>query len=91
MFKRLIQILNREQKSKSVAKSRLQLILVQDRTGVDEEIMKSLQADLTEVLSKYFILKPDHVEMDLHREKDSMALVANIPVLGMKVRHPMQA
>ena len=33
MFKRLMQALNREQKSKSVAKSRLQLILVQDRTG----------------------------------------------------------
>jgi hypothetical protein len=29
--------------------------------------------------------------MDLQREKDSMALVANIPVFGMKVRHPMQA
>ena len=41
MFKRLMQLLNREQRSKSVAKSRLQLILVQDRTGIDEEIMES--------------------------------------------------
>jgi len=91
MFKRLMQLLNREQKSKSVAKSRLQLILVQDRTGIDEEIMESLQAELTEVLSKYFILKRDQVEMELEREQDSMALVANIPVLGTKVRHPIQA
>ncbi len=91
MFKRLMQLLNRKQKSKSVAKSRLQLILVQDRTGIDEEIMESLQAELTEVLSKYFILERDQVEMEIEREQDSMALVANIPVLGTKVRHPAQA
>jgi cell division topological specificity factor len=91
MFKRLMQLLNRKQKSKSVAKSRLQLILVQDRTGIDEEIMESLQAELTEVLSKYFILERDQVEMEIEREQDSMALVANIPVLGTKVRHPVQA
>ena len=91
MFRRLMQLLNREQQSKSVAKSRLQLILVQDRTGIDEEIMESLQAELTEVLSKYFILKPEQVEMELEREQDSIALVANIPVLGTKVRHPIQA
>ena len=91
MFKQLMQLLNREQKSKSIAKSRLQLILVQDRTGIDEAIMESLQTELTEVLSKYFILERDHVEMELEREQDSMALVANIPVLGPKVRHPMQA
>ena len=76
MFRRLIQLLNRERKSKSVAKSRLQLILVQDRTGIDEEIMESLQAELTEVLSKYFILEREQVEMEIEREQDSMALVA---------------
>ena len=63
MFRRLLQLLNREQTSKSVAKSRLQLILVQDRTGIDEEIMESLQTELTEVLSKYFILEREQVEV----------------------------
>ena len=91
MFKRLMQLLNREQKSKNVAKSRLQLILIQDRTGIDEDIMESLQAELTEVLSKYFILERERVEMELEREEDSMALVANIPVIGTKGRHPIQA
>ena len=91
MFRRLMQLLNREQQSKSVAKSRLQLILVQDRTGIDEEIMESLQTELTEVLSKYFILEREQVEVEVEREQDSMALVANIPVLGTKVRHPVEA
>lgn len=90
MFRRLMQLLNREQESKSIAKSRLQLILVQDRTGIDEDIMENLQTELTEVLSKYFILEREQVEVELEREQDSMALVANIPVLGTKVRHPVE-
>ena len=53
--------------------------------------MESLQAELTEVLSKYFILKREQVEMELEREQDSMALVANIPVIGTKTRQPIQA
>jgi len=53
--------------------------------------METLQAELTEVLSKYFILEQEQVEMELEREQDSMALVANIPVLGTKVRRPIEA
>jgi cell division topological specificity factor len=90
MFERLKKMLNREPKSKNMAKSRLQLILVQDRVSVDEEVMRKLQKELTELLAKYFELKPDHVEVDLQREADSVALVANIPVLGMKTRHAIR-
>ena len=90
MFQRLMRALSREPKSKNVAKSRLKLILIQDRLGVDEELMKTLQVELTDLLSRYFELKPDYVEVDLLREADSMALVANIPVFGMKTRRPVQ-
>ena len=84
MFDQLMKMFNGKTKSKSVAKSRLQLILIQDRIGINEEVMKNLQMELTELLGKYFELEPDHVEMDLHREEESMALVANIPIFGMK-------
>ena len=90
MFQRLMRLLDREPKSKSVAKSRLQLILIQDRIGIDETVMRSLQAELTEVLSRYFELEPDHIEIDLQREEKSMALVASIPILSSKFRHPAQ-
>ena len=91
MIRRLMRVLGREPRSKSIAKSRLQLILVQDRLGVDEDIMKHLQVELTELLSRYFEIKPENVEVDLHREAETMALVANIPVLGLKTRHPLRA
>jgi cell division topological specificity factor len=91
MLQRLIkQILSRTQKTKNIAKSRLQLILIQDRMSVNEEVMEKLQVELTELLSKYFELKSNDVEVGLQRENDSVALVANIPVFGMKTRHPVQ-
>ena len=86
MIQRLIQILTRADKSKDIAKSRLKLILVQDRLSISEEVMQSLQSDVTKLLSKYFTLKTDEVEMDLEREGNALALVANIPILGMKER-----
>jgi len=90
MFQKLMRVLGREQRSKNVAKSRLQLILVQDRIGVDDEIMRKIQLELTELLGKYFELEADSVEMDLQREEESMALVANIPVIGLKSRQALQ-
>jgi cell division topological specificity factor len=86
MIQRLIQILTRADKSKDIAKSRLKLILVQDRLSISEEVMQSLQSEVTKLLSKYFTLKTDEVEMDLEREGNALALVANIPILGMKER-----
>ena len=86
MIQRLIQILTRADKSKDIAKSRLKLILVQDRLSISEEVMQSLQSEITKLLSKYFTLKTDEVEMDLEREGNALALFANIPILGMKER-----
>ena len=86
MIQLVSQILTRADKSKDIAKSRLKLILVQDRLSISEEVMQSLQSEVTKLLSKYFTLNTDEVEMDLEREDNALALVANIPILGMKER-----
>ncbi|MDE0184731.1 MAG: cell division topological specificity factor MinE [Candidatus Poribacteria bacterium] len=91
MLKQLVRLLRRNQKSKDVAKSRLQLILVQDRIGIDEQLMQALQTDMTALLSRYFELEQDGIEMEMQREGQSMALVANIPVSSLKIRRPLQA
>jgi cell division topological specificity factor len=62
------------------------LILIQDRTGVSPEILDALREDMFGVISKYFIVKEDGVEMSLEKHDDSVALIANIPVLKMKAR-----
>ena len=85
MLQRLIRLLRGTETSIKTAKSLLKLILVQDRLGIDEEVMKELQVEITQVLSRHFTLG-EQVEIDLQREEQAMALVANIPITGMKDR-----
>lgn len=87
MFDKLIKIFRKQQQqSKSIAKSRLQLILIQDRTGIEPGILEMLKDDLIDLLSKYFEINQSGLEMNLHREDQSMALVANVPIMGMSTR-----
>ena len=86
MFKWLIKELNRESKSKNIAKNRLQLVLIQDRASANEKVVESLQSELYALLSRYFELDPSHIEIDLHREDESIALIANVPIYGFKPR-----
>ena len=84
MFESISRWLRRGKGSKDVGKSRLQLILINDRTGVSPEILDALREDMFQIISKYFIVKEDDVEMSLEKEEGSVALVANIPVLSIK-------
>ncbi len=80
--------LRRGKNSRAVVKNRLQLILIQDRTGVSPEILDALRDDMFTVISKYFIVQEEGVEMSLETHDDSVALVANIPVLRIKRQSP---
>ncbi len=78
--------LRRGKNSRTVVKNRLQMILIHDRTGVSPEILDALREDMFRVISNYFIVNEDGVEMSLERDEGSVALVANIPVISMKRR-----
>ncbi|MFC1718490.1 cell division topological specificity factor MinE [Candidatus Poribacteria bacterium] len=84
MFEGLGRWLRRGKGSRTTVKNRLQLILIQDRTGVAPEILDALRDDMFQVISKYFIIQEDDVEMTLESDDDAVALVANIPVLKLK-------
>jgi cell division topological specificity factor len=84
VFETISRWLRKEKRSKEVGKSRLQLILVHDRVGVSPEVLDDLRRDIFEVISKYFEVRQDDVDMDIERDDDSVALVANIPILSMK-------
>ena len=88
MFEGISRWLRRGKGSGATVKNRLQLILIQDRTGVSPEILDALRDDMFNVISKYFIVQEDDVEMSLETDDDSVALVANIPVLRIKRQSP---
>ena len=84
MFENISRWLRRGKGSKITGKSRLQLILIHDRTGVSPETLDALRVDLFRVISKYFVINENDVEMSLEKDEGTVALVANIPVLSMK-------
>ncbi|MGM0547830.1 MAG: cell division topological specificity factor MinE [Bacillota bacterium] len=73
-----------DKQSKSVAKERLQFVLVQDRVKLTPEEMDAMRDELIEVLSKYIDVDSQKIEMDVKREDDMTALVANFPLKGSK-------
>jgi cell division topological specificity factor len=87
VFEGISRWLRRGKGSKSTGKSRLQLILVHDRTGVSPEILDDLREDMFQVISKYFVINEDDVEMEIEKDEGSVALVASIPIVSMKRQH----
>ncbi|MBC9783901.1 cell division topological specificity factor MinE [Heliobacillus mobilis] len=73
--------------SKNIAKERLRLVLVHDRSSVSPEIIEALKEDLIRVISNYMEIDERSLEVNLNNEDSSVALVANIPVLGLKRRN----
>lgn len=70
--------------SKSVAKERLQIVLIHDRADISPEMLDNLRKDIIEVITKYMEVDLSRIEMDFDREDRSVAFVANIPVMRIK-------
>ncbi len=70
--------------SKNVAKERLRLVLVHDRANISPQVMESLKEDLITVINKYLEIDQTALEVSLNSSDDSIALVANIPILGIR-------
>ena len=71
--------------SKATAKNRLQMVLVQDRSGLSSEEMENFKTDLIDVLARYFMLERNAVDIEWQRTDNETALIINSPVTG---RHP---
>lgn len=86
MFNQILKFFGSQPKSKTVAKNRLQLILIQDRLGLEASKLDNLRADLISILSKYFEIDNSKVKIKLLKEEEKFAFVANAPILNSKQR-----
>lgn len=78
------------QASGTIAKERLQLVLVHDRASVAPDMLEALKNDLIAVISRYMDIDHGGMEVSLEHDDGSAALVASIPVLRMR-RHRVTA
>ena len=70
--------------SKEVANDRLRFILVHDRNQMEPEKMEAMRNELVDVLAKYIEFDQSELAIQFEKEKDSIALVANIPIRQLK-------
>ncbi len=85
MLEFISRILGKEStSSKNVAKERLRLVLVHDRTSISPYVLNRLKEDLIKVISNYMEIDESALEVSLSQDDKEVALVANIPVLKMK-------
>lgn len=85
MLEFLLRVFGKESaSSKNVAKERLRLVLVHDRADVSPQLLENLKEDLIKVISNYMEIDERALEVNLDTSDNTVALVANIPVIKMK-------
>ncbi len=84
MLEFLTRLFSRDGGSKNVAKERLRLVLVHDRTSITPQLIEALKTDMIQVISNYMDIDETALEVSLDSSGNTVALVANIPVKGMK-------
>ncbi len=75
---------NVESNVKDVARSRLKLVLMQDRTNLTPKILEQMRGELIDLLSKYVELDKELLELNFEQEGDQVALMLSIPVIRAK-------
>ena len=84
MLDLLKRIFGKDSGSKHVAKERLRLVLVHDRSSISPQLLETLRTELIQVISNYMDIDENGLEVSLDSSGNTVALVANIPVVGMK-------
>ncbi|EIM62203.1 cell division topological specificity factor MinE [Desulfobacter postgatei] len=73
-----------QKRSSDEAKKRLQFSLVYDKLEVNDTILTDLQTDIVNVISKYFEIDRDALELKVKNDNQVSALVFNTPILHVK-------
>jgi len=84
MFNALLRKFAGHKPTNETAKKRLQFTLVCDQLEVNDSTLKRLQGDIITVISRYFEIDRDALQLQVQRDKDVSALVFNTPILCVK-------
>jgi cell division topological specificity factor len=71
----------KKEDSKSVAKSRLHFVLVQDRTGLGNDELGKFKEELLGVIKKYFVIDESGFDVAYKRDGETTSLFINSPII----------
>lgn len=80
----------KKETSKDVAKERLKLVLIHDRSNVSPQFLEMVKSEIIKVIQNYMEIDEEALDIQLTKtnsddgERVIPALVANIPIKGMK-------
>jgi len=83
MWDRLI---GHDTKSAQMAKERLKLVLVHDRTDISASVLESLKDDLIAAISRHIEIDPSAVRIEMAQEGREQRLIADIPLRPTRKR-----
>lgn len=84
----LFGLLKNKQSSKNIAKERLKLVLVNDRSNCSPELLEIIKKDILMSISEHVDYDIDDLDIKITKTRDSSSgkpmLVANIPIRNIK-------
>jgi cell division topological specificity factor len=85
----LFKMFSQKPSPRDVAKQRLKVILIHDRSSVSPELLDAIKEDILKVLSKYVEIDSGEIDVKITKmeeiEGDSPALIASIPIKRMRI------
>jgi len=72
--------------SKEIAKERLRLVLIHDRSDISPAMLQALKSDLIAVISEHLDIDRTGIEITITESKGHSRLLATIPILGKRTR-----
>ena len=83
-------LFSKKNKSSSVAKDRLKLVLIHDRMNCSTELLEMMRADILEVISRYVDIETEELNIEISNMEyetggqKAPVLSANIPIKNLK-------
>jgi len=79
-------LLGRDQRSATLAKERMKLVLIHDRTDLSPGEMEQLKDELIEVISRHVAIEPQDVRIEMAQDGRQQRLIADIPLRSVRQR-----
>lgn len=76
--------LQREPDSKEIAKERLRLVLIHDRSNISPEFLDKIKEDIIGVISSYMEVDEENTSINFHQAEGRAILEANLAVKELR-------